>query len=182
MGQTDMGKQSIIIADARRSDMNKARAKAAVIGIVIAVMSLAGFRYGPGRHHGCDGNPLQPGRPGRLCQRTRRRLALQLGLRAGAGLMQYPGPTLIVNQGATITVTLKNELPAPAGNVSIVFPGHVVTASGGVAGKLDPGGAAGRDHHRDLHLHRDKPGHLHLLQRHQRRRCRWRWGWWGPSS
>ena len=29
--------------------------------------------------------------------------------------MQYPGPTLIVNQGETITVTLKNELPAPAG-------------------------------------------------------------------
>ena len=40
------------------------------------------------------------------------------------GLMQYPGPTLIVNQGATVTVTLKNELPAPAGNVSIVFPGR----------------------------------------------------------
>jgi hypothetical protein len=50
--------------------------------------------------------------------------------------MQYPGPTLIVNQGATIRVTLKNELPAPAGNVSIVFPGHATAASGGVAGKL----------------------------------------------
>jgi FtsP/CotA-like multicopper oxidase with cupredoxin domain len=51
-------------------------------------------------------------------------------------VMQYPGPTLIVNQGAAITVTLKNELPASAGNVSIVFPGHSATASGGAAGLL----------------------------------------------
>jgi FtsP/CotA-like multicopper oxidase with cupredoxin domain len=50
--------------------------------------------------------------------------------------MQYPGPTLILNQGDTITVTLKNELPVPAGNVSIVFPGHLVTAAGGVAGTM----------------------------------------------
>jgi FtsP/CotA-like multicopper oxidase with cupredoxin domain len=52
------------------------------------------------------------------------------------GLMQYPGPTLIVNQGATITVTLRNELPAPAGNVSIVFPGHLVASAGGAAGTM----------------------------------------------
>jgi FtsP/CotA-like multicopper oxidase with cupredoxin domain len=52
------------------------------------------------------------------------------------GVMQYPGPTLIVNQGDTITVTLKNELPQPAGNVSIVFPGHAATATGGSAGIL----------------------------------------------
>jgi len=50
------------------------------------------------------------------------------------GLMQYPGPTLIVNQGDTVTVTLANELQIP---VSIVFPGQVgVTASGGTAGVL----------------------------------------------
>ncbi|MBI1424638.1 MAG: multicopper oxidase domain-containing protein [Gammaproteobacteria bacterium] len=59
--------------------------------------------------------------------------------------MQLPGPTLIVNQGDTITVTLKNALPAAAGNVSIVFPGHQVTAtSGGAPGLLTqealPGG------------------------------------------
>ena len=52
------------------------------------------------------------------------------------GRMQYPGPTLILNQGDTVTVTLKNELPVPAGNVSIVFPGHAAAASGGAAGKL----------------------------------------------
>jgi FtsP/CotA-like multicopper oxidase with cupredoxin domain len=51
-------------------------------------------------------------------------------------LMQYPGPTLILNQGDTVTVTLKNELPQPAGNVSIVFPGHSVTAAGGTAGVM----------------------------------------------
>lgn len=53
-----------------------------------------------------------------------------------SGLMQYPGPTLIVNQGEVINVTLKNELPQPAGNVSIVFPGHLVTAAGGAAGAM----------------------------------------------
>jgi len=62
------------------------------------------------------------------------------------GSMQLPGPTLIVEEGAVVTVTLNNALPAAAGNVSIVFPGHVVTAtSGGVAGELtqeaEPGGS-----------------------------------------
>ena len=51
-----------------------------------------------------------------------------------ASRMQYPGPTLIVTEGDMVTVTLKNELPAAHGqNVSIVFPGHVVTATGGAA-------------------------------------------------
>lgn len=59
---------------------------------------------------------------------------------------QYPGPTLIVNQGQTVEVTLTNSLPAEAGNVSIVFLGQDVTASGGVQGLLtreaEPGGTA----------------------------------------
>jgi len=47
---------------------------------------------------------------------------------------QYPGPTLIVNQGDTITINLTNALPEP---VSIVFPGQQgVTATGGTAGLL----------------------------------------------
>lgn len=58
------------------------------------------------------------------------------GYAMGTGAMQYPGPTLIVNQGDTITVTLRNLLPASAGNTSILFPGQMVTASGGVAGSL----------------------------------------------
>jgi len=41
--------------------------------------------------------------------------------------MQLPGPTLIVTAGDTVEVTLHNALPAAAGNVSIVFPGHLVT-------------------------------------------------------
>ena len=48
--------------------------------------------------------------------------------------MQYPGPTLIVNQGDTVKVVLSNTLPVP---VSIVFPGQVdVTALGGTPGLL----------------------------------------------
>jgi len=62
--------------------------------------------------------------------------------------MQVPGPTLIVHEGDTVTINLKNGLPAPAGNTSILFPGFnvcvgTVSASGctplannGVAGLL----------------------------------------------
>ena len=58
--------------------------------------------------------------------------------------MQYPGPTLIVNQGDTITVNLTNQLAVP---VSIVFPGQSnVVATGGSPGLLtreaNPGGGA----------------------------------------
>jgi FtsP/CotA-like multicopper oxidase with cupredoxin domain len=50
--------------------------------------------------------------------------------------MQIPGPTLIVTQGQTVTVNLANNLPAAAGNTSILFPGFNVTTSGGVVGPL----------------------------------------------
>src|SRR5438105_15186278 len=43
--------------------------------------------------------------------------------------MQVPGPTLIVTEGQTVTVTLTNGLPTSAGNTSIVFPGFTVTTS-----------------------------------------------------
>jgi hypothetical protein len=46
------------------------------------------------------------------------------GFAAGAGRAQYPGPTLIVNEGDTINVTVANALPASAGQrVSLSFPG-----------------------------------------------------------
>jgi manganese oxidase len=49
-------------------------------------------------------------------------------------VMQYPGPTLIVNQGDTVKIILNNTLPVP---VSIVFPGQQgVTAVGGNPGLL----------------------------------------------
>jgi hypothetical protein len=57
--------------------------------------------------------------------------------------MQVPGPTLIVTEGQTITVTLTNGLPTAAGNTSIVFPGFNVTASGGVTGLLTQEAAPG---------------------------------------
>jgi FtsP/CotA-like multicopper oxidase with cupredoxin domain len=50
--------------------------------------------------------------------------------------MQIPGPTLIVTEGQTVTVTLTNRLPAAAGSTSILFPGFQVTTSGGAAGLL----------------------------------------------
>src|SRR5436305_6345205 len=50
--------------------------------------------------------------------------------------MQVPGPTLVVTEGQTVTVTLTNNLPASAGNTSILFPGFNVSASGGVQGLL----------------------------------------------
>jgi FtsP/CotA-like multicopper oxidase with cupredoxin domain len=65
---------------------------------------------------------------------------------ANCPTMQIPGPTLIVTEGQTVTVTLHNHLPPGAGNTSILFPGFQVcagtisgstcTPSGGVAGLL----------------------------------------------
>jgi len=55
---------------------------------------------------------------------------------ANCPTMQVPGPTLIVTEGDTVTVTLTNNLPAAAGNTSILFPGFQVTATGGVPGIL----------------------------------------------
>lgn len=43
---------------------------------------------------------------------------------AATGTMQYPGPTLIVNQGQTITINLSNALPVATMPVSMVFPGQ----------------------------------------------------------
>ncbi len=39
---------------------------------------------------------------------------------AATHIPQYPGPTMIVDEGAVVTVTFRNWLPIPA---SIVFPG-----------------------------------------------------------
>ena len=57
--------------------------------------------------------------------------------------MQIPGPTLIVTQGQNVSVTLTNNLPAAAGNTSILFSGFNVTTSGGVAGLLTQEAAHG---------------------------------------
>jgi FtsP/CotA-like multicopper oxidase with cupredoxin domain len=57
--------------------------------------------------------------------------------------MQVPGPTLIVTQGQVVSVTLTNNLPASAGNTSILFPGFTVTTTGGVTGLLTQEAAPG---------------------------------------
>lgn len=50
---------------------------------------------------------------------------------------QYPGPTLIVNQGDTITINLSHQLGVAGMPVSMVFPGlEGVTAEGGTVGEL----------------------------------------------
>lgn len=47
------------------------------------------------------------------------------GFAADGGRPQYPGPTLIVTEGARISVSVKNNLPADAGQrVSLTFPGQ----------------------------------------------------------
>jgi len=56
------------------------------------------------------------------------------GLANGGGVMQYPAPTLIVNEGETVTVVLNNTLTLP---VSLLFPGQgKVVATGGTAGAV----------------------------------------------
>jgi len=64
---------------------------------------------------------------------------------ANCPTMQVPGPTLVVTEGQVVTVTLANNLPAAAGNTSILFPAFDALTSGGVAGLLTqeaiPGGS-----------------------------------------
>jgi manganese oxidase len=67
------------------------------------------------------------------------------------GVPQYPGPTLILNQGDTVTISLTSGLPASSLEpynrcTSMVFPGHAVTTSGGdqdglLTRETCPGGA-----------------------------------------
>jgi FtsP/CotA-like multicopper oxidase with cupredoxin domain len=78
--------------------------------------------------YGCNGSPagFAPTLPNQTCPS-----------------MQVPGPTLIVTEGQSVTVNLINQLPAAAGNTSILFPGFTVTATGGVTGLLTQEAAAG---------------------------------------
>ncbi len=56
------------------------------------------------------------------------------GLAPQGGEVQYPAPTIIANQGQTLTINLLNQLTVP---VSLVFPGQAgVVASGGTPGVL----------------------------------------------
>ena len=73
------------------------------------------------------------------------------GYANGAGLAQYPAPTLIVNQGALVQVKLTNSLTVAGGgtppNVSIVFPGQdvvIIPADQGVPGVLTNEAAPGK--------------------------------------
>ena len=58
------------------------------------------------------------------------------GYANGGGLAQYIGPTLLVDQGDTVQVTLTNQLDVP---VSIVFPGQAGVTSLAVSGDTAPG-------------------------------------------
>lgn len=56
------------------------------------------------------------------------------GLAPAGGSVQYPAPTIIANEGDTLTINLVNQLTVP---VSLLFPGQVgVTASGGTPGAI----------------------------------------------
>jgi len=62
------------------------------------------------------------------------------GFALDGGRAQYPGPTLILDQSQQVEINLTNEFDFP---VSMVFPGQVVTATGGVAGPLTREAVAG---------------------------------------
>ena len=58
----------------------------------------------------------------------------------GVAQFQYPGPTLIVNQGDLVEITLINELPA---NVSLLFPGQIDVATTQFSNANRPAGCIG---------------------------------------
>ena len=78
-----------------------------------------------------------------LRQRARARIPACDHHRRSCPTMQLPGPTLIVNQGDTVTVTLTNNLPRPRAIPRSCFPGFTVTATGGVPGLLTQEAANG---------------------------------------
>ena len=90
---------------------------------------------------------------------------------ASCGDMQIPGPTLIVHQGDTVTVTLTNNLPAAAGNTSILFPGfkrddELQRPDARRRHRAaDQRGCAGRPRSPTPSV-ADSAGHARLLQRH----------------
>ena len=83
--------------------------------------------------YGCDGAPLGGFAPAAITNAT-------------CPTMQIPGPTLIVTEGDTVVVTLRNGLPTAAGNTSILFPGFQLQpfgANNGVPGLLTQEAAPG---------------------------------------
>jgi len=48
---------------------------------------------------------------------------------AACSTMQVPGPTLVVTEGAPVTINLTNNLPTAAGNTSLLFPGFQLTST-----------------------------------------------------
>lgn len=59
------------------------------------------------------------------------------GYANGRSRAQIPGPTMIVNEGDMVTVTLSNALPGQ--NVSIVFPGQEGVSADAVSGGVQQG-------------------------------------------
>ena len=55
----------------------------------------------------------------------------------GSANFQYPGPTLIVNQGDVVEITLINELPT---NVSLLFPGQIDITTAQISNADAPSG------------------------------------------
>lgn len=55
------------------------------------------------------------------------------GYANGNGAVQYPGPTLIVGEGDTVTIRLVSQLPEAT---SLIVPGFTVTATGGQPGLM----------------------------------------------
>jgi FtsP/CotA-like multicopper oxidase with cupredoxin domain len=96
-------------------------------------------------YHLVDGISGTPGNLGRTFRLTAQEGHIHTGegslvyvwsLAANGGPMQYPAPTLIVNQGENVVVVVSNTLPFP---VSLVFPGHTITPPwplGGAPGVL----------------------------------------------
>jgi len=80
------------------------------------------------------------------------------------GTMQVPGPTLIVTEGQTVTVTLTNSLPKVVGNTSIIFFRLQCDFVGW--SHRTAGAGSGASRHGYLHIHALGSGNACLLQRH----------------
>jgi FtsP/CotA-like multicopper oxidase with cupredoxin domain len=112
-------------------------------GFLLAVAALLAPAYAPAAIDGLVGNSFTlDAAPGFITSSDFNRIFIWGFADGDTGTVQFPGPTLFVNQGDNVTVTLRNNLPE---STSIVFPGMAnVTASAGVRGPIAAEAAPGK--------------------------------------
>ncbi len=113
--------------------MNKARPLALAAGLWLLLLGQAAGMHGNAVIEGISGPDFTLTAKSGYIRTPDGNSILIWGFANGTGTVQYPGPTLIVTEGSTVTIRLTSQISQP---VSLVVPGFDITASGGQPGLL----------------------------------------------